>query len=73
MAFAYAIAIAVEVSRLIHSPALEASRLTLAGQLLLGRTFSMSNIVAYGIGIAGSAGIDASWTERAPRSMELDV
>jgi hypothetical protein len=46
-----AIAAAVEFSRLYHTPALDAFRLTLAGQLLLGRVFSVWNILAYGAGI----------------------
>ena len=49
------IAIAVECVRLYHQPGLDAFRMTLAGQLLLGRIFSLWNIVAYAIGIAGSA------------------
>jgi hypothetical protein len=47
-----AIAVGVELSRLIHMPWLDAFRLTLAGALLLGRVFSPTNIVAYGLGIA---------------------
>lgn len=45
------IASAVEFSRLYHTPWLDAFRLTLAGQLLLGRVFSLYNIVAYLAGI----------------------
>ncbi len=50
------IAIAVEISRLYETPALDEFRLTLAGQLLLGRIFSLWNLVAYAVGIAGAAG-----------------
>ncbi len=46
------IAIAVEFFRLVHTPWLDAFRLTLAGALLLGRVFSLWNIVAYFAGIA---------------------
>ncbi len=46
-AIAVAIAASVEFSRLYHTPALDAFRLTLAGALLLGRIFSPWNIVAY--------------------------
>ena len=49
---ALAIAVCVELSRLIHTPWLDAFRLTLPGALLLGRVFSPYNIVAYGCGIA---------------------
>jgi hypothetical protein len=45
------IAVAVELFRLIHTPWLDAFRLTLAGALLLGRIFSPWDITAYGVGI----------------------
>ena len=51
-AAAMTIAIAVEFSRLYHTPSLDAFRLTLAGALLLGRIFSLWNIVAYAVGVA---------------------
>lgn len=50
-AIALAIAAAVEFSRLYHTPMLDEFRLTLAGKLLLGRVFSLWNIVAYAAGI----------------------
>ncbi len=46
-----AIAITVELFRLVHAPWLDAFRLTLAGALLLGRIFSPWNMLAYGAGI----------------------
>jgi len=46
------IAICVEVFRLYHQPGLDAFRATLAGQLLLGRIFSLWNVLAYAVGIA---------------------
>ncbi|GES51853.1 MULTISPECIES: ribosomal maturation YjgA family protein [Rhizobium] len=46
------VAIAVEFFRLWHTPDLDAFRLTAAGALLLGRVFSLWNIVAYAAGIA---------------------
>ena len=45
------IALATEVLRLYHTPALDAFRLTLPGALLLGRIFSPWNVVAYWLGI----------------------
>ncbi|PDT26063.1 hypothetical protein CO660_30215 [Rhizobium sp. L9] len=45
-------AIAVEFFRLYHTLWLDAFRLTTAGALLLGRIFSLWNILAYAIGIA---------------------
>ena len=48
---AVGIAIVVELSRLVHAPWLDAFRLTTAGALLLGRIFSLWNVVAYCVGI----------------------
>ncbi|NPU11590.1 DUF2809 domain-containing protein [Bradyrhizobium sp. 83002] len=55
---ALAVAVTVEASRLIHTPWLDSFRLTLAGALLLGRIFSLWNIVAYAIGILIGMAID---------------
>ncbi|WP_027172857.1 DUF2809 domain-containing protein [Methylobacterium sp. 10] len=52
------IALQVEFSRLIHTPWLDAFRLTLPGALLLGRIFSPWNLVAYAAGLAASALVD---------------
>lgn len=46
------IAAMLEFSRLWHTPAMDAFRVTLAGRLLLGRYFSVRNIAAYWVGIA---------------------
>lgn len=46
------VAISVELFRLYHAPWLDAFRLTTAGALLLGRIFSLWNMLAYTIGIA---------------------
>jgi hypothetical protein len=46
-----ALAICVELFRLVHVPWLDGFRLTTAGALLLGRVFSPWNMVAYAIGI----------------------
>lgn len=50
-AIALVIAAAVEFSRLYHTPMLDEFRLTLDGKLLLGRVFSLWNIVVYAAGI----------------------
>jgi len=55
---AAAIAVAVELFRLVHAPWLDAFRLTLAGALLLGRIFSPWDMLAYGVGIVLAAGLD---------------
>ncbi|MGV7215529.1 ribosomal maturation YjgA family protein [Bradyrhizobium sp. UFLA05-112] len=57
-AIAAAIAVLVELSRLVHTPWLDAFRLTTAGALLLGRIFSPWNILAYAIGIVFGTWID---------------
>ncbi|WP_284270609.1 DUF2809 domain-containing protein [Bradyrhizobium iriomotense] len=57
-AIAAAIAVLVELSRLVHAPWLDAFRLTTAGALLLGRIFSLWNIVAYFAGIILGAWLD---------------
>ena len=59
------IATVVEFSRLLHAPWLDAFRLTTAGALLLGRIFSLWNLVAYAIGILLGACIDrfAGWAK----------
>lgn len=54
-AVAMAIAVAVELLRLHHHPALDAFRATLAGQLLLGRIFSAWNALSYAVGILAAA------------------
>jgi hypothetical protein len=53
-----AIAVCVELFRLVHTPWLDEFRLTLAGALLLGRVFSVWNMVAYGTGILLGMWID---------------
>ena len=54
-----AIATAVEFFKLYRSPAVDAFRTTLAGTLLLGRHFSMKDILAYWIAIAAGFVFDA--------------
>ncbi|GJD30852.1 hypothetical protein PMNALOAF_2103 [Methylobacterium adhaesivum] len=54
------VALGVELVRLVHAPGLDAFRSTLAGQLLLGRIFSLWNLVAYAVGIAVAALLDSS-------------
>jgi hypothetical protein len=52
------IAVGVELFRLLHTPWLDAFRLTLPGALLLGRIFSMWNMLAYGAGIGLAMALD---------------
>ena len=63
----------VEVLRLYHTPALDVFRLTLAGQLLLGRIFSFADFAAYAVGLALAFGLDLAaagqfWPRRAKKS-----
>lgn len=55
---ALAIANCVELFRLVHTPWLDAFRLTTSGALLLGRIFSVWNMVAYAAGILLGVAID---------------
>ena len=55
---ASAIAVCVELFRLVHAPWLDAFRLTLPGALLLGRIFSAWDMLAYGAGIVLGMGLD---------------
>ena len=52
------LATAVEFLKLYHAPALESFRLTLPGILLLGRHFSVWDIVAYWLAIFAGAYVD---------------
>ena len=45
------IALCVELFKLYHVPLLDAFRLTLPGKLLLGRVFSLRDLVAYAVAI----------------------
>jgi Protein of unknown function (DUF2809) len=54
------VAAAVEFFKLYHSPVLDAFRLTLPGILLLGKYFSVWDIVAYWIAISVGAFCDST-------------
>jgi hypothetical protein len=57
-----AIATAVEVFKLYHTPSVDAFRLTLPGALLLGRVFSIWDLIAYAFAITAGAFVDrAIW------------
>jgi hypothetical protein len=70
-----AIAIGVELFRLVHAPWLDGFRLTMAGALLLGRIFSLWNLLAYGAGIGLAMWLDrfaiASFTKARPAGRGL--
>ena len=58
-----AIATGVEFFKLYHSPGMDAFRLTLPGMILLGRFFSVRDIVAYWVAIGAAAWLDG-WIRR---------
>jgi len=62
-------ATAIEYLKLYHSPALDTFRLTLPGILLLGRFFSLWDIVAYWFAIATGALIDRYILRPPPRNV----
>jgi hypothetical protein len=70
---AAAIAIIVELFRLVHTPALDAFRLTLAGALLLGRIFSARDMVAYGVGIVFAMGLDRFAARLSPSNARVSL
>jgi hypothetical protein len=49
------VVVIVEFIRLIHFPALDAFRATTTGALLLGRVFSLWNIICYVVGIGAAS------------------
>jgi Protein of unknown function (DUF2809) len=55
------IATALELTRLIPIAPIDAFRLTLPGQILLGRYFSLKNIAAYLVAITLTAILDSSF------------
>jgi hypothetical protein len=67
-AVAAVIATAVELFKLVHTPALDAFRLTFAGKVVLGRFFYWSDFVAYYAAIVAAAVVD--WWGRKYRDSE---
>jgi hypothetical protein len=63
------IATLLELSRLVPIDPIDAFRLTFAGKILLGRYFSIKNIIAYALAIAFTTALDNSLV--APKSTDL--
>ena len=59
---------AVELFKLYHAPSVDAFRNTLPGALLLGRMFSLQDIVAYWLAIAAGALADGLAIRRTIRA-----
>jgi threonine/homoserine efflux transporter RhtA len=68
-----AIAIGVELFRLVHAPWLDAFRLTIAGALLLGRIFSPWDMLAYGAGIGFGILLDRLAMSGFRRGLSVDA
>jgi hypothetical protein len=67
---AYAICAAVEVSQLYHTPWLDAIRATTLGHLVLGSGFDPRDLLAYALGVAGAALLEAAVLARGRRRIE---
>jgi hypothetical protein len=52
------VCLAVELSKLIHTPALDILRLTPVGAAVLGRAFEWLDFPAYAAGLAAATGLD---------------
>lgn len=65
--YALAFSYAIETSQLYHAPWLDSIRATLLGKLILGDTFSWSDLGCYTIGIAGGAWLDVMLQARPQR------
>ena len=63
-ALAIIIATLLELSRLIPIARIDAFRLTFAGKILLGRSFSVKNILAYFLAITLVASCDRAFLAR---------
>ena len=55
---------AIECIKLVHAPAFDAFRLTLAGKLIFGRYFSVYDLVAYAVGIVVAVISDSAASSR---------
>jgi len=68
---AYVVCVAVEVSQLYHTPALDAIRATRAGHLVLGSGFDPRDLAAYALGVASAAVLEAVVVARRRRSLAV--
>ena len=63
-AVAMAICVAVELSQLVHTPALDAVRRTTLGHLVLGSGFDPRDLVAYAAGVLAAVLLERAATRR---------
>ena len=64
---AFAICVAVELSQRYHTPSLDAARLTIAGQLILGSGYDPRDFLAYAAGVivaVAVAQLAVEWPDR---------
>jgi hypothetical protein len=61
------VCIAIEFSKLSHTPALDIFRLTPVGAWVLGRLFAWTNFLAYAAGLAIAFGLDAMVARALPK------
>ena len=64
---ALAICVAVEVSQLVRTPALDAMRTTAGGHLVLGSDFDPRDLVAYALGVLGAVLLERALSRRQRR------
>jgi hypothetical protein len=64
---AYSVCAVVELSQLYHAPALDVIRATRVGHLVLGSGFDARDLVAYALGVAGAALLEATVVARSRR------
>jgi hypothetical protein len=57
---AFAVCAAVELSQLYHAPVLDTIRATRLGHLFLGSGFDPRDLLAYALGVAGAALLEAT-------------
>jgi hypothetical protein len=65
-AVALGICVAVELSQLAHTPALDAARRTTLGQLVLGSGFDPRDVVAYALGVLAAVLLERLALARRP-------
>jgi hypothetical protein len=57
-AAAFGIAVAVELSQLVHGPWIDAVRQTTPGQLVLGSGFNPRDLLAYAVGVLAAVFVE---------------
>ena len=67
-ALALATCFAVEILKLYPTPWITGLRHTTLGPLVLGRVFSVGNLVAYAVGVCLALGVEVLWLRRDQRT-----